>query len=94
MEEDYKFNNVDELYKRILPALRSKVEELKRSKISYITERDIWSYLSSNVWRKKKDLEFYEIIDSILNVSVIELNNYLTNNIKSQKSFKNDDSIL
>ena len=34
--EDIKFNSLEELYKRLLPALRSKVKELKNNCFNYI----------------------------------------------------------
>ena len=35
---DYKFNSVEELYRKLKPALEAKVSELKRNKIDYIKE--------------------------------------------------------
>lgn len=90
MNSDYKFKSAEELYNRVLPALRSKIDEFKKQNITYIKEKDIWLYLSKNYWRRKKDLEFYELIDSILNLSLNEINEYLVNNIKKES----DDTIL
>ena len=93
MDDNNRFQNISELYKRLLPALRSKVDELKRNKISYVSEKDIWNYLSNSHWRKKKDLEFYEMVDSILNLDIASMDEYLTNKIEYQEKIK-DDSIL
>jgi hypothetical protein len=96
MNDDFKFNTIEELYARVLPALTSKVNEFKREKISYITEKDIWNFLSNKTWRVKKDLEFYELIDSIINLPLSEMDSYLVNkmNPKNEKNIILDDSIL
>ena len=71
--DDIKFGSVNELYARVLPALRSKKKELVRNKIKYITEQDIWTVLSSNTWKKEKDLTLADIVDDILNIDNTKL---------------------
>lgn len=92
MDSDYKFNTAEELYNRVLPALRSKANEFKRDHISYVSEKDIWNYLSRTVWNTKQDLEFYELIDSILNLTVADMEDYLVGKMK--KNDKDEESIL
>lgn len=92
MDSDYKFNTAEELYNRVLPALRSKANEFKRDHISYVSEKDIWNYLSRTVWNTKQDLEFYELIDSILNLTVADMEEYLVGKMK--KNDKDEESIL
>ena len=53
---DLEFNSQEELYQRVLPALRAKCQELARLGLSYIREKDIWNYLILNKWRKAQDL--------------------------------------
>lgn len=65
---DVVFNSVEDLYKRVKPALRSKVREFKRKNILYIKEEDIWNFLVENKWKKTKGLELNEIVDDILNM--------------------------
>lgn len=62
------FNSVEDLYKRLKPALRSKVREFKKKNISYIKEEDIWNFLVENKWKKTKGLELNEMVDDILNM--------------------------
>lgn len=81
VKSEDKYNNVNELYVRILPALKTKVAELKREKIYYIKEKDIWNYCVENIWRNKKDLRIYELVDNILNIDAIKLDIYLKKNI-------------
>ena len=40
---ELQFNSVEELYKRVRPALTSKKREFRRSGINYIKEEDIWN---------------------------------------------------
>ena len=81
VKEAEKYNNVNELYVRILPALKTKVAELKREKIFYIKEKDIWNYCVENIWQNKKDLRIYELVDNILNIDAIKLDIYLKKNL-------------
>lgn len=67
MKMDVAFNSVEDLYKRVKPALRSKIKELKRKNILYIKEEDIWNFLVENKWKMTKGLELNEIVDDILN---------------------------
>lgn len=71
-----KFNSLEELYKKLLPALRTKVNELKRNNIFNIKNEDIWSYLKECSWAKRDNLSLGEMVDDILNVSSINLINY------------------
>lgn len=61
------FNSVEDLYKRVKPALRSKIREFRRKNIFYVKEEDIWNFLVENKWKITKGLELNEIVDDILN---------------------------
>ncbi len=65
--DDVKFNSIDELYNRVLPALKSKRKELVRNNIKYISEKDIWLVISRFKWQKEKNLTLADIVDDILN---------------------------
>ncbi len=73
---DFKFKSLEELYKKVLPALRTKVAELKRVNITYINEEDVWNYLKLNKWSKNKNLTLAEMVNDILWVSNLELQKY------------------
>lgn len=47
MNNDIKFKNLNDLYNRILPALRSKIKEIKKEGLKYIHEEDIWNFLKN-----------------------------------------------
>ena len=84
--DDIKFNSVNELYARVLPALKSKKKELVRNKIKYIDEKEIWNLLSTNTWGKEKDLTLADIVDDILNISNIKLVEMYHNSQKKSES--------
>ena len=80
---DIKFSSIEELYNRLLPALNTKVYELKLVGINYITQDDIWNYLRTYKWIKSKDLTLNECVDDILNTSDLEYKKYMKDKIKN-----------
>lgn len=78
------FNNLDELYSRIKPALYSKVQELKRNKIIYIKEVDIWNYLSKEKWKKSESLSLSGMVSDIIDLKEDEIKNYTLDIISKQ----------
>lgn len=60
------FNSLDELKQRLMPALRTKVNDLKKNKISNINENEIWDLLSKNKWSKANGLTLGEMVNDIL----------------------------
>lgn len=64
---DFKFSSIEELYRRVKPALRSKKKELNKLNYNYIKEEDIWNYLKDTKWKKSVGLSLSEMIDDILN---------------------------
>ena len=82
MNSDLVFNSAEELYQKVLPVLRSKKEELIKNHIIYVTEKDIWNYLAKSYWRSKKGLEFYELVDSIINLDMEMMDKYLIDRVK------------
>ena len=61
------FETLDELKKRIMPAIETKIKELKANYYNEITEEDIWEYLKIK-WKKEKNLTLYDIVNDILNI--------------------------
>jgi hypothetical protein len=76
---DEKFSSITELYKRVLPALRSKKKELIIQKIGFITEKDIWDFLRDTKWSKETNLTLFDIVNDILNVEQNKLFEYISN---------------
>ena len=79
---DIEFNNIKELYDRVYPALRSKVRELKKNKITYIKEVDIWNCLTQIKWKSTKGLLLSDIVDDILNIDNKIIEDYVKEEIK------------
>ena len=65
---EFEFNSLEELYKKLLPALNTKVNELKRNYIRHITEKDIWNYLQKKYWKEASKLTLGEMVDDILSI--------------------------
>lgn len=84
MDNNEKFNSINDLYKRLLPALKTKISELKRKKINYIDTLDIWNYCIDKIWKNKSDLRIYDLVSDILNADEIELEMYVRKNNKRQ----------
>ena len=59
------FQSIDELYQRVLPALRTKVHLLEMNDISFVCENDIWNLLMDK-WKRGKNLTLFDIVDDIL----------------------------
>ena len=82
---DYEFNTLEELYKRVKPALHSKERELERLGYSNIKEFDIWNCLKDK-WKNSNDLTLADIVDDILNTDSDEIKSYYES--KSQNTKK------
>ena len=80
MARDEKISSIEDLYRRLLPAIRTKISEFKREKITNITELDIWNYCIKNKWKNKKDLRLYEMVNDILELDIINLNVFINKN--------------
>lgn len=86
MKDAIEFSSIDELYKRIKPALYSKSKEVRNAGYDYVNSRDIWSYLVSNVWNKKNDLSLSEIVSDILYLDNYTIYEYVLEKMKKIKS--------
>jgi hypothetical protein len=74
---DISFDSLEELYRRIKPALHTKQEEMHRNGYPYIKEEDIWNYLKEIKWVKSKNLLLYEMVSDVLNASNEAIDLYL-----------------
>ena len=83
--KDIEFNSVFDLYKRVKPALNSKVKELKREKYDYIKEEDVWNYLVKNKWASAQGLVLCEIVDDILNAENKKIDRFIKDERKKKK---------
>ena len=74
---DIVFESLEELYKRIRPALHTKQQEMRREGYIYIKEEDIWNYLKEVKWINSKNLSLYQMVSDVLNADNILIDNYL-----------------
>ena len=74
---DFEFSNKEELYKRVVPALKAKKAFLERDGYTYINEIDVWNYLIQDKWVRSHNLMLCDIVDDILNVDNKEIDAYL-----------------
>ena len=81
---DIEFNNVKELYDRLLPALNTKVTELKRNDLDYIKVEDIWNYLKNTKWVSANNLLLYQMVDDILKLDNYEIDEYVKGEIRKK----------
>lgn len=72
------FSNQEELYKRLLPALRIKKKEFKKT-IPNIEEEDIWNNLKNGKWNQISGLSLSMMVDDILHLTIADILEYLAN---------------
>ena len=82
---DYEFSSLEELYKRVRPALKSKVDELQKYGNLSISKYDLWKCLIINKWRNETGLMISDIVDDILNTSFDEINSYYMKMINDEE---------
>lgn len=79
--ESIEFKNIEELYKRVEPALYSKCVELKKLGMKHISSKDVWLYLIDNIWKDKKELELSDMVSDILFAENEKIDEYVSNKI-------------
>lgn len=89
MDSPIEFKSAKELYDRVLPALYSKVKEVRNLGFKYITEKDIWNYLVNSTWKTKRNLQLHDLISDILYADNYKLNDYVMDKMKRLKT-RND----
>lgn len=77
------FTTLEQLYRRIRPALTAKVNEMKRQGYSYIKEEDVWNYLKEVKWINSKNLLLFEMVRDVLNVENSIVDDYLRKKLNS-----------
>ena len=79
------FKSLNDLYKRLKPALSSKLRELNNLGYDYIQIEDIWNYLTIKKWSKVNEVTLYSMVDDIFNLDNDLINNYVLNLLKNNK---------
>lgn len=76
MSKEIKFRSLNELYKRLYPALNTKKREFSAQKLE-ITELDIWNYLKENIWDNNEELNLCDMVSNILELKEKDIIEYL-----------------
>lgn len=72
MKEEY-FTDMKELYERLLPALRSKKDQMNREGYLFATELNIWKVLYKTKWKLASKLTLADMVDDILNTNSLNI---------------------
>lgn len=91
MDNPIEFKSAKELYDRVLPALYSKVKELRNLGFKYVTEKDVWNYLVNSTWKTKRNLQLHDLISDILYADNYKVNDYVMEKMKKLKA--KDDNV-
>lgn len=70
------FSSEEDLYKRLLPALRSKVRELKLAGL-IVKEEEIWELLRSTTWKDSHDLSINQVVSDIFGLTIEEVEGFI-----------------
>ncbi len=89
MDNPIEFKSAKELYDRVLPALYSKVKEVRNLGFAYITEKNIWNCLVNSTWKTKRNLQLHDLISDILYADNYKLNDYVMDKMRKLKK-RND----
>ncbi len=91
---DYEFSSLEELYKRVGPALHAKEVEMHRLGYFYIKDVDIWNYLTRHKWMNGKNLMLSDIVSDIMHAECREIDAFLKGKVsKTRRTQDFDDSI-
>ncbi len=75
------FSSVEELYKRVKPALYAKLMELHRLGYGYLHDADLWNYLVEIKWFRGRDLMLSDIVDDIMHIDEKEIEKYVQDKV-------------
>ncbi|MBR2587799.1 MAG: hypothetical protein IKD77_01160 [Bacilli bacterium] len=78
------FNSANELYQRLIPALKTKVTDLRRAGYDYLTIEDVWNYLKESKWKESRNLALHEMVSDILNSENIVIDDYFKHKMQKR----------
>ena len=74
---DYEFKSKEELYMRILPALKLKLREIKRFGFKQAESSNIWDFLIETKWKNGFNLQLFDIVNDIMYLNIKDIIPYL-----------------
>ena len=92
MDDNFGIKNTVDLYRRLLPALNSKIREIEKLNVKNIRKEDIWNYLIKYKWESVTGLNLSDMVDDILNIDNDELIKNITR-IKNNIGNKNIEAL-
>ena len=81
---DNNFSDLNELFRRLKPALKSKEREFKRIGYGHIKDIDIWNFLKDKVWSKANNLALHEMVSSIFMVTHLEIDKFVKEKLSNR----------
>ncbi len=91
---DIEFHNIEELRRRLSPALRCKKREFDRLGLKYIKEIDIWKYLSDFKWKNGHNLYLSDLVNDILKCDSNKINSYVMEKLEKKRNYIEDLEII
>lgn len=86
---DVTFHSLEELYQRLLPALRTKKNEMRRGGYTYIKEEDIWNYLKEVKWVHARNLTLFDMVSDVLNTDDLQIDTYFKKELRVMQRRRN-----
>lgn len=83
-----KFTTQNELYMKVLPALKTKKNEMTREGIKLVREIDLWEYHKEFTWKRAKGLTLASIVNDILNTDSRVYEDYIVKRIKESDDYE------
>jgi len=83
-------NTLADLYKLLLPALKSKKREMHDLKYLYITEQDIWNYIKENIWINSTNLTLSDMVSDILSTDNDKIAAFIATQIRETRNYNED----
>lgn len=82
---DLQFNSAEELYRRLTPALKSKVYELKKHGYNYLEIEDVWNYLKEKKWSGRINLSLNQMVSDIFSSDSALIDDYFKEKLNSKR---------
>ena len=82
---DLQFNSEEELFKRLIPALKSKVYELKKQGYKYLEIEDVWNYLKEVKWKGSVNLSLNQMVSDIFSSDNVLIDEYFKDKLNYKK---------
>lgn len=85
-----RFTSQNELYLKVLPALKTKKNEMAREGIRCVREIDLWEYHKEFTWRGAKGLTLASIVNDILNTDSKLYEDYIVKKYKERDNYERE----